>query len=126
MTDDLEDFKTLMTAATPAPDAQRRVENLEQTQKNFARGQGSRDAKRPTVKRGPLARLTEGAKSMLNALSHRGALTATTAIAAVALVMIMPQTRDYVVNPTSRTEHRQAEPAVSFRARRETRRRRAR
>lgn len=112
MTDDLEDLKRLMDAATPAPDAQRRAENLEQAQKIFARAQGSRGAMRPTVKRGLMARVTEGAKSMLNALSHRGALTATTAIAAVALVMIVPQTRDYVVNPTSWSENRRAEAPV--------------
>ncbi|WP_170326683.1 vWA domain-containing protein [Ruegeria arenilitoris] len=112
MTDDLEDLKTLMNAATPAPDAQRRAKNLEQAQKIFDRAQGSRAAMRPTVKRGLMARVTEGAKSMLNALSHRGALTATTAIAAVALVVILPQTRDYVVNPTSWTENRRAEAPV--------------
>ncbi|WP_170330286.1 vWA domain-containing protein [Ruegeria arenilitoris] len=112
MTDDLEDLKTLMDAATPAPDAQRRAENLDQARKLFARCQGTRDAMRPTVKRGLMARVTEGAKSMLNALSHRGALTATTAIAAVALVVILPQTRDYVVSPTSWTETRRAEAPV--------------
>ncbi|WP_170376934.1 vWA domain-containing protein [Ruegeria atlantica] len=106
MTDDLEDFKTLMNAATPAPDAQRRVENLQQAQKSFARAQGLQSGARPTVKRGPIARLTEGAKSMLNVLTHRGALTATTAIAAVALVAILPQTRDYVLEPNSRIESR--------------------
>ncbi|WP_170762999.1 vWA domain-containing protein [Ruegeria lacuscaerulensis] len=104
MTDDLEKLKTLMDAATPTPDAQRRAENLEQSQKIFVRAQGSGSAIRLTDKRGLKARLTEGAKSMLNALSHRGALTATTAIAAVALVVILPQTRDYIVNPTGRTE----------------------
>ncbi|MCG7522205.1 VWA domain-containing protein [Ruegeria sp. Ofav3-42] len=112
MTDDLEELKALMDAATPAPDARRRAENLEQAQKNFARNQGSRAAMRPTVKRGPLARMTEGAKSMLNALSHRGVLTATTAIAAVALVMIVPQTRDVVVQPLSRSESRVAAPPL--------------
>ncbi|WP_170552098.1 vWA domain-containing protein [Ruegeria atlantica] len=100
MTDDLEDFKTLMNAATPAPDAQRRVENLQQAQKSFAHAQGLQSGARPTVKRGPIARLTEGAKSMLNVLTHRGALTATTAIAAVALVAILPQTRDYMLSPS--------------------------
>ena len=49
MTDDLEDFKTLMDAATPAPDAARRAANLEQAQKNFARAQGSPAGMRPTV-----------------------------------------------------------------------------
>jgi len=111
MTDDLENLKTLMDAATPAPDARRRAENLERAQKNLDRSQGSRVVMRPTVNRGLKARLTEGAKSMLNALSHRGALTATTAIAAVALVMIVPQTRDYVMDPSPRTESR---PSESF------------
>ncbi len=110
MTDEFDDLKRHMEAAMPAPDARRRAENLQLAQKNFARAQGSRAGKRPTVQRGPMARLTEGAKSMLNTLSQRGALTATTAIAAVALVMIVPQARDIVVNPTSRSESRLAAP----------------
>ena len=101
MTDDLENLKALMEAATPAPDFNRRAENLAMAQENFIRAQGLRSDKRPTVKRGPIVRFTEGAKSMLNILSHRGVLTATTAIAAVALVMIVPQTRDFVVDSTS-------------------------
>ncbi len=109
MTDDLEELKKLMDAAIPAPETQRRSENLALAQKNFARAQGSQSGARPTVKQGPMARLTEGAKSMLNALSHRGVLTATTAIAAVALVMIVPQTRDTVEIPTSWTEGRLVE-----------------
>ncbi|CUH47525.1 vWA domain-containing protein [Ruegeria atlantica] len=104
MTDDLDDFKALMDAATPAPDAERRTKNLKLAQKNFTHNQGSDAAMRPTVKRGSMARMTEGAKSMLSALSHRGALTATTAIAAVALFMIVPQSRDIVVQPLSRSE----------------------
>ena len=92
MTDDLEQLKMTMNAATPAPDAQHRAENLERARNIFARAQGSQPDMRPTVKRGPMARMTEGAKSMLNALSHRGALTATTAIAGVALVVFWPQT----------------------------------
>ncbi|CUH44636.1 vWA domain-containing protein [Ruegeria atlantica] len=104
MTDDLDDFKALMDVATPAPDAERRAKNLKLARKNFAHSQGSHAAMRPTVKRGPMARMTEGAKSMLNALSHRGALTATTAIAAVALIMFVPQSRDIVVQPLSRSE----------------------
>ena len=94
MSDELDDLKTLMDAATPAPDADRRAQNLAMAQENFERAQGSQIAARPTDKRGPLARLTEGAKSMLNALSHRGALTATTAIVAVAFVAFLPQLRD--------------------------------
>ena len=108
MTDDLEDLRALMKTATPAPDVSRRAKNLAMAQENFIRAQGSRSDERPTVKRGPIVRFTEGAKSMLNVLSHRGVLTATTAIAAVALVMIVPQTRDFVVDSTSWVDGRSA------------------
>ncbi|MBO9412569.1 MULTISPECIES: VWA domain-containing protein [unclassified Ruegeria] len=101
MTDDLEQLKKVMDVSTPGPDATRRAANMELAQKNFVALQGSSAQDRPTVRRGPLARVTKGAKSMLNALSHRGLLTATTAVAAVALVVVLPQTRDYVPNPTS-------------------------
>lgn len=43
---------------------------------------------------------------MLNAISTRGALAATTAIAAVALIMIVPQTRDGVLSPRFGNETR--------------------
>ncbi|WP_437342702.1 vWA domain-containing protein [Ruegeria arenilitoris] len=43
---------------------------------------------------------------MLNAISTRGTLAATTAIAAVALIMIVPQTRDGVLSPRLGTETR--------------------
>ncbi|WP_282027207.1 vWA domain-containing protein [Ruegeria faecimaris] len=106
MTDELDKLKMLMDAATPTPDASRRIENLSQAQKKFDNIQGSTSARRPTVKRGLIARLTEGAKAMLNALSYRGALTATTAVAAVALIVILPQTRDEVVAPLPWSEDR--------------------
>ncbi len=115
MSDDLDDLKTVMDAAAPEPDARRKAHNLTQAQEIFARSQGSQHSARPTDKRGPLARLTEGAKSMLNALSHRGALTATTAIVAVALVMIVPQMRDVSVTPPTRSESR-AQPQPSSEA----------
>ncbi|WP_170600046.1 vWA domain-containing protein, partial [Ruegeria arenilitoris] len=50
--------------------------------------------------------VTEGTKAMLNAISTRGALAATTAITAVALIMIVPQTRDGVLSPSFDTETR--------------------
>ncbi len=112
MTDDLDDLKALMDAATPAPDARHRAENLAMAQKTFSRAQGSGNGARPNVKRGLLARMTEGAKSMLTALSHRGVLTATTAIAAVALILIVPQVQDIVVNPLSRGESDGSSPQV--------------
>ncbi|KIC45707.1 von Willebrand factor A [Ruegeria sp. ANG-S4] len=116
MSDELDDLKTLMQAATPAPNAQRKAEILALAQENFRNVQGSHTAARPTDKRGPLARLTVGVKSMLDALSHRGALTATTAIAAVALVMIIPQARDVAFEPFSRSENETVETQTSAKA----------
>lgn len=110
MSDELDDLKTLMGSATPAPDTARKVQNLARAQEKFEQLQGSHVHARPTDKRGPLARLTEGAKSMLNTLTHRGALTATTAIAAVALVMIVPQMRGVVEKPLSIGGVRPSEP----------------
>ncbi|WP_170461505.1 vWA domain-containing protein [Ruegeria arenilitoris] len=106
MSDELDDLKTLMDAATPAPDEKRRAVNLELARKNFADLQGSRPGTRPNVRRGQFARVTEGTKAMLNAISTRGALAATTAIAAIALIMIVPQTRDGVLSPSFDTETR--------------------
>ena len=51
---------------------------------------------------------------MLNSMSHRGALTATTAIAAVALIMIVPQARDIAINPQSRSESPVAAPEADL------------
>ncbi|WP_170415802.1 hypothetical protein [Ruegeria atlantica] len=48
MTDDLDDFKALMDAATPTPNTERRAENLKLAQKNFVDTQGSHTAMRPT------------------------------------------------------------------------------
>ncbi|WP_171123410.1 MULTISPECIES: VWA domain-containing protein [unclassified Ruegeria] len=114
MTDDLDKLISMMDAATPTPDANRRAANVALAQENFVAAQGTGATKRPTVKRGPLARLSEGAKLMLNALSHRGVLTATTAIAAVALVVILPQTRDTVVRPSFRVEDHLPQPVAEL------------
>ncbi len=110
MSDELDDLKTLMGYATPAPDTARKAQNLARAQEKFEQLQGSHVQARPTDKRGRLARLTEGAKSMLNTLTHRGALTATTAIAAVALVMIVPQMREVAEKPLSLGGDRPREP----------------
>ncbi|WP_171212398.1 VWA domain-containing protein [Ruegeria sp. HKCCA5426] len=114
MTDDLDKLISMMDAATPTPDANRRAANVALAQENFVAAQGTGASKRPTVKRGPLVRLSEGAKLMLNALSHRGVLTATSAIAAVALVVILPQTRDTVVQPSFRVEDHLPQPVAEL------------
>ena len=89
MTDDLEDLKQAMNAATPRPDPARRAENIALAQKNFVDLQGSRDERRLTSDR-PKTGLMSGVKHMLNTLTSRAALTATTAVVAVGLVMLSP------------------------------------
>lgn len=89
MSDDLNDLKNMMNAATPRADAARRAENIALAQKNFEALQGSRDDARPTSNR-PLQGLWTGAKNMLNTLTSRAGLTACTALVAVGLVGFTP------------------------------------
>ncbi|MEW9918182.1 von Willebrand factor type A domain-containing protein [Marimonas sp. MJW-29] len=110
MTDDLDDLKQAMNAATPRPDPGRRAENIALAQKNFADLQGSRSGARPTSDR-PSSGLWTGVKIMLNTLTSRAALTATTAVVAVGLVMLsplgerlMPQAPDFPFTPAVERE----------------------
>ena len=82
MTDDLDDLKSALNAATPAPDAARKAENLALAQKNYADLQGSRDGARPTSDR-PVPGLWRGVLTMVNALTSRGGLVATTALVVI-------------------------------------------
>jgi Ca-activated chloride channel homolog len=99
MSDELDDLKAAMDAATPAPDADRKAANLRLAEENFARLQGSRSEARHTFKRGPLARIIEGVTTMLNAMTTKGGLTATTALVAVGLFLVLPQGRDMLTPP---------------------------
>ena len=94
MSDEFDDLKRAMDAATPAPNAARKAANLALAEENFARLQGTRDATRLTPKRGIWIRAADGVTNMLNALTTRGGLTATTALVAVGLVMVTPQGRE--------------------------------
>lgn len=87
MTDELDDLKALMTAATPAPDRARRAENLALAQKNFADIQGSTDQRRPISVTG-LRGLWTGLKTMMNTLTTRGGLATTTALVACGFVAL--------------------------------------
>ncbi len=93
MADELDDLKAAMEAATPAPDPVRRAENLRLAEENFARLQGSRDAARPTHQSGPMGRVLNGVATMMNVLTTRGGLAASTAIVAVGLIAILPELR---------------------------------
>ena len=88
--DDLDDLKAAFTAATPAPDAAKRAADIALAKKNFADLQESRDPARPISER-PESGLFRGVRKMITSLSTRGALTATTAVLAVGLVVSLPE-----------------------------------
>ncbi len=102
MTDDLDDLKKLMDAATPAPDADARKRNIALAEKNFAALQGSRDGLRPTSDR-PKAGFISGVRQMFHSLTSRAGLTASTALVAVGLVAFTPIGQG-LMNPGDVTE----------------------
>ncbi len=92
-TDDLDDLRAAMDAATPAPDAARRAADIALARENFAALQGSRDDARQT----PVTEgysLWTGVKTMLTKLTTKGGLTVTTAIVACGFLVLTPQGRD--------------------------------
>ncbi len=100
MTDDLNDLKAMMDAATPRPDPARRAENLALAHKNFAALQGSAQAARPTAVTGPKG-LWTGVKTMLSTITTKGGLTATTALVACGFLFLTPQGQDLLRPPSS-------------------------
>ncbi|MEM7318356.1 MAG: VWA domain-containing protein [Pseudomonadota bacterium] len=89
MTDELDDLKAAMTAATPAPDPDKKAANLALARKKFETLQGSRNQARPRSER-PMTGLWTGARKMIDILSTRAGLTATTALVAGAFVVLTP------------------------------------
>ena len=90
MSDELDDLKAAFDAATPAPDEARKRESIAAAEKIYADLQGSDAAVRPIPQKGPMGRLWNGVGNMINVLTTRAGLTATTAIVAVGLVAILP------------------------------------
>ncbi len=99
MSDELEDLKDLLKAATPQPDAMNRAQNLRMARKNFEHLQGSAHAPRLRNDRRPKWRFISGGKKMLNVISGRSAIAATTALVAIGLIVISPQGRG-IFTPT--------------------------
>ena len=88
MTDDLEHLRRAMDAATPPVDPDRRAANLQLGKNNFDAIQGSAQAARLTSESRPIgARLIAGVFTMLNTMTSRGGLVASTAIVAVGLIL---------------------------------------
>ena len=75
--DDLNDLKSALSAATPAPNADSKAAHISLAKKNFADLQESREDARPTSDR-PNRGFIRGVTNMLNSLNPRAALTATT------------------------------------------------
>jgi Ca-activated chloride channel homolog len=98
MSDDLDDLKAAMDAATPTPDAATKAAHLALAQENFARLQGSAHATRPISNR-PFSGLWTGMKTMLDRMTSRGALTATTALVAIGFVLLTPLGDDLLSPP---------------------------
>jgi len=89
MTDDLDNLKAMMTAATPRADATNRARNIALAEKNFDALQGSADGRRPTSER-LMKGVFAGVRNMLNTLTSRTGLTASTALVAIGLVTVTP------------------------------------
>ncbi|MEQ8291829.1 MAG: VWA domain-containing protein [Roseovarius sp.] len=90
MTDDLDDLKQAMQAATPAPDAGRKAANFTIAQDNFDRLQESRAGVRLTSDRPGRGWFRGVARMITTQLSSRGMMSATTALVALGLVVVVP------------------------------------
>ena len=99
MTDELDELRAAMGAATPDPDPDKRAEILALAQKNFDHAQGSPAGARPTSERRPFGWLISGGFKMIQSISTRGGLAATTALVAFGLVIVLPQGRDFLSPP---------------------------
>ena len=117
MSDDLDDLKAAFDAATPPPDAEKKAAHLALAQKNFADLQGSRDGARLMSDR-PSRGIWTGAKQMLNFMTTRGGLTATTALVAIGFVTLTPLGQD-LLTPRDVSEVLRPEPAKPVVAQRE-------
>ncbi|WP_422031804.1 vWA domain-containing protein [Roseovarius sp.] len=90
MTDDLDDLKQAMQAATPAPEAGRKAANFTIAQENFDRLQESRAGVRLTSDRPGRGWFRGVARMITTTLSSRGMMSATTALVALGLVVVVP------------------------------------
>lgn len=90
MSDDLDDLKQAMQDATPAPDAGRKAANFTVAQENFDRLQESRAGGRLTSDRPGRGWFRGVARMITTQLSSRGMMSATTALVALGLVVVVP------------------------------------
>ncbi len=89
MSDDLDDLKSAMQAATPSPNPEAKAATLSLAEKSFEQFQETRHDVRLTSDE-PRPGFWTGARKMLKTLTPRVGLTVTTAIVAVAFVAMTP------------------------------------
>ncbi len=99
MSDELDKLRVAMRAATPKATPDKKSVDLSLAHKNFETLQGSTPDARLTSDRRPNGGLISGVVKMLQSLSSRGALTATTALVAVGIFFVIPQTRNILTPP---------------------------
>ncbi|MGH1411870.1 MAG: vWA domain-containing protein [Pelagimonas sp.] len=94
---EFDDLKRALDAATPDPDGARKAENLARAMENFDdlqfSRQGTADDARLTSE-DPKTGLFRGVRKMMASFSTKGILTASTALAALGLVVFVPVLRD--------------------------------
>ena len=112
MTDDLDDLRAALDAATPQPDPDKRKANLRLAEKNFENLQGLRDGPRLTSDR-PRKGLFRGVRNMFMNLSHRGALTATTALIAVGMIVSLPALQEKIATGLGDTAEIDFQPVAT-------------
>ena len=103
MADEFDDLKAAFDAATPESDPLKKRDNIALAEENFARLQGSRARTRQTVQKGRMSRLLDGVRVMLNSMTTRGGLVATTALVAVGAFLVTPDGRNLLTPPSPET-----------------------
>ncbi|WP_322867159.1 von Willebrand factor type A domain-containing protein [Aquicoccus sp. G2-2] len=109
--DDLEDIRCYMREATPRPDPETKAVHFALAQKNFARHQETLKAARLNSER-PKKGLIKGVWTMLAHIGTRGALTASTALVALGLVIALPQLSQ-IGAPSQRPTPEQSTPIIT-------------
>ena len=96
MSDELDDLKAMLQA-TPAPDGDTKARHIAAAEKNFETLQGSADPARHSPDRtGWLSGLSNGVQEMMERLTSKAGLAATSGLVAVglAVVLVVPQMQD--------------------------------
>lgn len=109
--DEFDDLKRAFDAALPPPDPEARKRALTLAMKNFDDVQGSTDPARLTSEPARRGGLSRGVRKMIAGISSKGFLTATTALAAVAMVAVIPVLQEQP--PSLRSREAAPEPVVS-------------